>query len=208
MVRAYLFRFESVWTYATNESISASDSLSLNAGILPFPLPMICWSCALVWLCTGADPRSGAFRLFPTAVGVPFGLWHVAQLPLNNVCPVWSWGAARTVPWNEEKSANNANKVPQQSVLIEFCWIFFIEHLSTLSKHLICHTSVTDQVGSSRLPRRALGGMPTPCPAIDTYRYCNPVLVAYFGREKLAAVTVASDTAMRALETGLLYLKC
>jgi hypothetical protein len=50
--------------------------------------------------------------------------------------------------------------------------------------------------------------MPTPCPAIDTYRYCNPVLVAYFGREKLAAVTVASDTAMRALEKGLLYLKC
>jgi hypothetical protein len=35
-------------------------------------LLMICWSCALVWLCTGADPRSGAFRLFPTAVGVPF----------------------------------------------------------------------------------------------------------------------------------------
>jgi hypothetical protein len=48
-VRLHLCRFDNVWTYATSESISACDSLSLNAGIFPFPLLMICSSCILVW---------------------------------------------------------------------------------------------------------------------------------------------------------------
>ena len=68
----YLRCPENVRMYAMSELISASDKLPLNGGMLPFPLAMIWCNSASVWFWTAVEPRAGAFRLFPTAVGVPF----------------------------------------------------------------------------------------------------------------------------------------
>ena len=45
---------------------------AVERGHVAFSVAMICCRSAAVWVWTAFELRSGAFRLFPTAVGVPF----------------------------------------------------------------------------------------------------------------------------------------